>query len=79
MHCNLNQNVQMSIVEMEDTDSETLLMAMLTVKSAEKAISTKLSRIVSFESLIWPVARRMVHPIDVANVCENVSNHGYEA
>lgn len=56
-----------------------MLMAMLRVKRELKATRMRFSRSESLESLSWPVARRMVQPMEVEKVCEKVSSQGNEA
>jgi hypothetical protein len=59
-----------------DTDSETLLMAMLRVKRVEKATKMRFSFVPNLDNLSCPVARSIQHPINVEPVCNTVSNHG---
>lgn len=62
--------------EHSDTDSETLLIAILRVKSVEKATRMRFSFVPSLDNLSCPLARSIQHPTKVEPVCNTVSNHG---
>jgi hypothetical protein len=55
---------------------DTLLIAMLRVKSVENATSTKFSLVPSRDSLSCPLASRPEHPMKVDPVCSTVRSHG---
>jgi hypothetical protein len=55
---------------------ETLLIAMLRVKSVENATKIRFSFVPSRDSLSCPLARRPEHPRKVDPVCSTVRSHG---
>jgi hypothetical protein len=62
--------------QLSNTDSETLLIAMLRVKSVEKATKTRFSFVPNLDNLSCPLARSIQHPTKVEPVCSTVSNQG---
>lgn len=59
-----------------DTDSETLLMAILRVNKVEKATKMRFSFVPSLDNLSCPLARSIQHPMKVEPVWSTVSSHG---
>jgi hypothetical protein len=66
----------MTLIQRVGPYRDTLLIAMLRVKSVENATKTRFSLVPNRESLSCPLASRPEHPMKVDPVCSTVSSHG---